>query len=73
MISASVLLADDPAHRDAPEDHTLLAAVPAAETIIAAVNVARGPQQVVHRGLGVISHTELAAEERLVRRRTRTT
>jgi hypothetical protein len=37
------------------------------------VNVARDPQQVVHRGLGVISHTELAAEERLVRRKTRTT
>ena len=73
MISASVLLADDPAHRDAPDAPTPPVAARAAETIIAAVNVARDPQQEVHRGLGVISHTELAAEERLVRRKTRTT
>lgn len=73
MTSATDLLADDPAHRDAPDDHTPLAAAHAAETTTVAVNAVRDPQQVVHRVLEVISHTELAAEDHLARQRTRTT
>lgn len=73
MTSATALLADDLAHRAAPDDHTLLAAAHVAETTIAAVNVVRDPRRAVHRDQEVISHTELAAEERLVRRKTRTT
>lgn len=73
-ISATVLRADAPAHRDAPDAHTPLAAAHAAETTTAAVNVARDPRRVVHRVQGIISHTELAAEEvRLEHRKTRTT
>jgi hypothetical protein len=73
MTSATALLADDPAHRDALDAHTPLAAAHAAETIIAAVNVVRDHQRVEHRGLEAISHTELAAEVHLVHKRTRTT
>ena len=72
MTSATALLADDPAHRDAPDDHTLLAAARAAGTTIAAVNVVRDPRRVVHRDLEIISHTELAVAERLAQQRTRT-
>lgn len=72
MTSATALLADDPAHRAAPDDHIPLVAAHAAETTTAVVNVVRDPRQAVHRVLEVISHTEQAAEERLVRRKTRT-
>lgn len=72
MSSATAHLADAPAHRDAPDAHTPLVAARVVETIIAAVNVVRDPRPVVHRVQAIISHTELAAEERLVRQKIRT-
>jgi hypothetical protein len=73
MTSATVLLADDPAHRDAHDDHTPLAAAHAAETTTAAVSDVRDPRRAVHRVQEVTNHTELAAEEHLVLQKTRTT
>lgn len=73
MNSATALLADAPAHRDAQDVHTPLAAVHAAETTIAAASVVRDPRQAAHKVQEVTSRTEVAAEERLARQKTRTT